>query len=132
MSSPYEELKAITDAVYGEKRTEWTKDVLALLARNGIRERQDDGQLYEMHFSVCQSQENTLIVGLRYQKRDGSLTEDAFEFQPGKQKIVKHYRGKIEKVHREYKGTHKASPTHPAASARRPVRPRGVPGLPGS
>jgi len=113
VGNPYEELKAISDAVYAGERTAWGQDVLALLGRNGIRPRGDDGTLHKVTFSVAKEPDmDTLVVGLRYQKRDGSFTEDTFVFQPGKE-IVKCYGTKIERLLPEYKGTHKAPPTNP-------------------
>jgi len=49
-----------------------------------------------------------LVIGLRYIKKDGSFTEDLFEFQSLKPNdISKYYKGKYENKRTEYRGTHK-------------------------
>ena len=102
----YSELKAITDSVYSGIRDKWAKDVIDILKNHNIKLRQKDGELYSVNFSIPKSKSNCILVGLRYLKNDRSYTEDHFLFEKDKI-IVTFYKGKLEKVFEEYKGTHK-------------------------
>ncbi len=105
----YAELKAITDEVYATGNPGWSHKILALLEKHGIRPRQKDGALHRVTFSIAKSQTETFVVGLRYQKRDSTFTEDTFIFIPGKP-IEGPCRTQIEKLLPEYKDTHKFQP----------------------
>jgi hypothetical protein len=108
--TPFEELKAIMDRAYETPERDFAIKVLALLKKNGIQQRQDDGKLVAVTFSIATSGEpDTFVVGLRYRKRDQSFTEDTFIFTPGNT-IVRCYGKKIESIHPEYEGTHKQQP----------------------
>lgn len=80
-----------------------------ILREHGIRLRQQDGELMQINFSLPRSHSG-LVLGLRYRKRDRSLTEDHFLCtQSGDVlRIEKYYRGDLEDALREYLGTHKA------------------------
>lgn len=116
---PYDEVEAVSDAVYAGKRVkaEALADMLALLQKHGIRLRQVDGTLCGVTFSVAQQRPDapeTLVVGLRYKKRRDGFSEDTFRFTQGADVIQRCYGKKVEKVLPEYEGTHKSPP--PASS----------------
>lgn len=106
MSTSYRELKTITDAVYAGSKDSWAKDVLNILQKNSIKLRQKDGKLHSVNISIPKSKSNCILVGIRYIKGDSTLAEDHFLFDLHKS-IVAFYKGKIEKVLLEYKGSHK-------------------------
>jgi len=106
MDNSYDELKNITDEMYSGKRQKFAADVLKLLFKYGIKIRQKDGRLYQVNISIPKSRGHSILVGLRYIKKDETFTEDHFLFEKGKP-INKFYKGKIELVLPEYKGTHK-------------------------
>jgi len=58
---------------------------------------------------VPKSMKDALVLGIRYQKKGGTFSEDLFLFRKGKP-IQKGYRGELEKIVPEYKGTHKGKP----------------------
>lgn len=80
-----------------------------LLDKHGVSLRNKDGQLHEVTFSVPKSVSDALVLGIRYQKKDKTFSEDLFLFQKGKP-IKNGYRGELEKILPEYKETHKGSP----------------------
>lgn len=104
--SSYLELKAITDAVYAGTKDKWAKGVIDILQKHNINLRQKDGRLYSVNVSIPMSKSNCILVGLRYIKIDKTFTEDHFLFEENKP-IVAFYKGKLEKIVGEYKGTHK-------------------------
>jgi hypothetical protein len=105
----YRDFKSITDKYY----TDWIMPDFAvfevLLNKYGVRLRNKDGDAKYATFSVPISKQDALVLGIRYTKIDGSWTEDLFLFELGKP-IVAGYKGRLEKIIPEYKGTHKASP----------------------
>ncbi|MFO0862831.1 MAG: hypothetical protein U0516_03865 [Candidatus Saccharibacteria bacterium] len=102
----YQRLKAITDAVYSGSKTDYGKDVLALLKSFNISPRQDDGQLKAVNISIPSSISDSIVVGLRYVKKDGTDTEDHFLFRKG-ENLRAFYKDGFEKYAREYAGAHK-------------------------
>lgn len=110
MDQSYVELKKITDRVYEtlaqDQQIDFTTDVTNLLGRYGINLRQRDDILHQVNISIPTSVNNAVVVGLRYIKKDGSKTEDLFLFQQN-QSIIKGYKGRLEKIIKEYSGTHK-------------------------
>lgn len=107
MISPYDELKTISDAVYARERESWGSDALAVLKQAGIGLRDKDGKLVEMNFSI--PEDDCFVLGLRYEKNDGTDTEDHFVFRKGINRVESFYKGKLEKIFTEYKGTHKSA-----------------------
>jgi len=105
----YEEFKSITDKYYTDWQMPQIDVLIELLKQHGIELRKKDNQLYEATFSVPKSLSDALVLGMRYRKDDGTFSEDLFLFQKGKP-IRKGYRGKLEKIIPEYKGTHKGGP----------------------
>jgi hypothetical protein len=107
MDTSFEELKAITDAIYsGNIPADFHDQIIALLDSHGIGIRQDDGTDPKVTISHPTSLPGSMVVGLRYTKEDGSKTEDLFLFQPN-QPIQPHYRGRLERIFPEYAGSHK-------------------------
>lgn len=104
----YDEYKAITDQYYTNGQMPAAQVFIDLLARNGIGLRRDDGNFHEATFSVPQTEEG-LVLGMRYEKRDGTHSEDLFLFRPGKP-ILPGYKGGLEKIFPEYRDTHKGKP----------------------
>ena len=54
------------------------REILGLLLRQGIRIRQQDGELMQINLSVPTSTQDTFVIGLRYLKKDKTYTEDHF------------------------------------------------------
>ncbi len=88
-------------------------EIRAHLSHQGIRMRQDDGELRQITLSKPTTNGNSLVIGLRYMKRDGMYTEDHFscrrdwEASSGTLEIERHYKGQLEFQLPEYRGTHK-------------------------
>ena len=82
--------------------------VRIVLSQHNIRLRQDDGYLVQINFSLPQSHSG-LVLGLRYRKRDGTLTEDHFLCVDGPEgvEITPYYTAALEELLAEYRGTHK-------------------------
>lgn len=106
VDTSYLDLKAITDAVYSRSKGKWAKEVVDILQKNNIKLRQKDGKLHSVNISIPNSESNCILVGTRYIKINNTFTEDHFLFEENKP-IVAFYKGKLEKVLVEYKGTHK-------------------------
>jgi len=109
MENSYEEFKAITDKYYTDWQIPGIDIFIALLDRHIIKLRKKDGELHEATFSVPKSMGDALVLGLRYQKKDRTFSEDLFLFRKGKP-IQRGYRGELEKIVPEYRGTHKGGP----------------------
>ena len=109
MDNSYIEFKAITDKYYTDWQMPSINIFSKLLSRYGINLRQKDGVLHEATFSVAKSMPYALVLGIRYQKKDGSFSEDLFLFHKDKQ-IQQGYKGKLEKIIPEYIGSHKGKP----------------------
>jgi hypothetical protein len=107
MHDPFEKLKAITDVVYsGNPPPNFHEKIVNLLAEYGIKIRQDDGSDPKITISHPTSLPGGMVIGLRYVKKDGTKSEDLFVFQHG-QSIKAFYKGSLEKLFPEYKGSHK-------------------------
>ncbi|MCU7932060.1 MAG: hypothetical protein KZQ90_14760 [Candidatus Thiodiazotropha sp. (ex Codakia rugifera)] len=106
MDSKYETIKKLHHKVNCGGNAELLKDALSLLENWGINRRTDDGVLYQINIS--KSENGIFVVGLRYIKSDKTFTEDIFVFTSQKPNDVsKYYKGKYERINKEYKGTHK-------------------------
>lgn len=109
MNTSFDELKLITDSIYSgivPSRVEFHDQIVDILSRNGIKVRQNDGENPKVTVSHPSSQPESMVVGLRYKKKDGTKSEDLFLFEKDK-KIEPYYRGKLEKIFPEYKNSHK-------------------------
>ena len=87
-------------------------EVLHLLSEQDIKLRADNGELKQITISKPTTLRDSFVIGLRYSKRDGKLTEDHFlcrnqESSLEPVEIERHYKGKLERELPEYKGTHK-------------------------
>ena len=106
MSDPYSDLEDIWNRHRGGDKAITEKDILALLESQGIRIRRDDGDLKQLTVSKPTSVTSAFVIGLRYDKRDGTQTEDHFAFEKGRP-VERHYRATLERKWPEYRGTHK-------------------------
>jgi len=107
MDASFNELKLITDQVYsGNPPTHFHQKTLDILANHGIKLRQKDGSNPKVTISYPINLPGSMVVGLRYTKKNGTKTEDHFLFQHG-QIIERCYGKRLEKLLPEYKGTHK-------------------------
>ncbi len=112
MDTSYDDLKIIMDHQYsvrektGKPTPDFNELIVDLLFGHGIKLRQKDGTNPRVTFSISTSIANAFVVGVRYTKENGSKTEDLFLFRKN-QPITKGYKGKLEQVLPEYKGTHK-------------------------
>lgn len=107
MDTSFDELKIITDQVYsGNPSADFHQRIVNLLANHRIRLRQKDGSNPNVTISHPTSLPGSMVIGLRYTKRDGTKTEDHFLFRPGRA-IERCYGKKLEELLLEYKGVHK-------------------------
>ncbi len=106
MSDTYADVEAIWNRHISGDQSKTKDDVVALLARQGVRLRQDDGELRQVTVSKPTSVANAFVIGLRYHKNDGSQSEDLVLVEKGRP-IEPHYRGSLERKLPEYQGTHK-------------------------
>lgn len=106
---PFEQLRNIVDKIHlvGTEKSYARQDVLNLLYNSGIKLRNKDGDLKIVTISTPTSETDCYVIGLRYKKKDMTYTEDCFIVRKGRQKITAHYKGDIETIFPEYKGTHK-------------------------
>lgn len=113
MNDAYLLLESIWKRRLGGEVVDIEREVLGLLSRQGIKIRQDDGELKQINLSIPTSTENAFVIGLRYIKRDGTYTEDHFlcqkDIEPSTKRleIEPHYRGRLEFKLPEYRDTHK-------------------------
>lgn len=110
MDTSYTDFKAITDQYYTDGKEPSLQVFINLLTKYGIRLREKDGTLHEGTFSVPKTESDALVLGMRYEKNDGTFSEDLFLFRKD-QPIERGYKGAIERILPEYKGTHKRTPT---------------------
>ena len=86
------------------------QEILDLLKDQGIRIRQDDGELRQLTLSKPTSVNSGFVIGLRYDKKHGTQTEDLFPVERGRP-IKGYYKGSLQTQWPEYKGTHKQQVT---------------------
>lgn len=106
MSDAYADLEAIWNRHISGDPSNTARAVIALLEGQGIRLRQDDGELRHVTISRPTSVASAFVIGLRYDKKDGTQSEDLFSVEKGRS-IEPHYRGALERKWPEYRGTHK-------------------------
>lgn len=105
----YEQVKSIRDRAVESHDANVLREVPGMLNRWGIKCREKDGQLLWTNLSVPKSVGETITIGLRYKKQDGTLTEDIFELDKNKPEVLTpYYLGQYEKVRPEYHGAHKS------------------------
>lgn len=106
MESKYKIIKELHRRTCETGQAVILKGIPSLLESWGSKLRTDDGELYQVNIS--NPEQSILVVGLRYKKKDGSLTEDIFEFNAlCPNEISKYYKDKYERKRTEYKDTHK-------------------------
>ena len=105
----YEQVKSVHDRAVESHDATALREIPTMLNRWGIKCREKDGQLLWTNLSVPTSIGDTITIGLRYKKQDGTLTEDIFELNKTKPEVVTpYYLGKYQGVRAEYHGTHKS------------------------
>lgn len=106
MKSKYEIIEELHRRARESGDAEVLKAIPGLLVSWCIKLRTDDGELYQVNLS--NPEQGIFVVGLRYKKKDGSLTEDIFEFDASSpNEISKYCKGRYERERKEYGGTHK-------------------------
>lgn len=101
----YDELRAITDGVYGGKleKAEAFKRAYVLLDKCGVRLRDKDG--IDPVMTLSPPDDNTLVMGVRYLKNNRRTTEDHFIFR--RDTDLYQCKGKeIDKILPQYNGSH--------------------------
>ena len=111
IETSYEEIKAITDGIYGGTLEPQAHLFIEVLNKHGIQLRDKDGKFLELTYSIPTSVANSILIGIRYVKDDGTHTEDHFLFEQNKS-IRSFYKNQIEKVLPEYTGMHKRQIPH--------------------
>lgn len=106
MKDVFTELEGLWSRHIHGDRKDMGQEILDLLKDQGIRIRQDDGELRQVTLSKPTSVNSGFVVGLRYDKRDGTQTEDLFPVEKGRP-IQGYYKGSLQKQWPEYQGTHK-------------------------
>jgi hypothetical protein len=103
---PFFELQAIWNRHIAGDKSRTASDVVALLYIHGIRLRLCDGYLRQLTVSIPTSVCSGYAIGVRYEKKDGSHTEDLFAVEPARR--IRHYpKGALQREWPEYKNTHK-------------------------
>ena len=85
MKDAFAEVESIWTRCIETAQKKFDTDILALLKDQGIRIRQDDGDLKQLTLSKPTSVNSGFVIGLRYIKKDGSHTEDLFSVEQGQQ-----------------------------------------------
>lgn len=124
MNSAYSTLSSVLVAFVGKELVDPGAAVLQLLADNDIKPRNKDGALLRITVSRPVSDPTAFAVGLRYEKRDGTLTEDLFGLDRTLG-IIKNEHGSLERMWPEYTATHKQQ-IHPPVTLDRPASPTAV------
>ena len=111
MKNAFSDTKSIWEHAIQEDRKNMAQEVVNLLLDHGIRIRQDDDQLRQVTLSKPSTIDSGFVVGLRYDKDDGTQTEDLFRVESG-QSIKPYYKGALQREFPEYRGTHKQQVVH--------------------
>lgn len=106
MKDAFAALERIWNRCVEGARKNMETEILDLLKDQGIRIRQDDGELRQITLSKPSSVDSAFVIGLRYIKRDGTQREDLFPAEKGRP-IEGCYKGSLEKRWPEYRQTHK-------------------------
>ena len=114
MTTKYEQVKNIHKLAVETHDPNELRGIPSLLNDWGFKCREDDGELRWTNLSIPTSVGETITIGLRYTKRDESLTEDLFEISEVDPNVVTpHYQGRYQKLRSEYEGTHKQQDVKP-------------------
>lgn len=122
VNATYTTIKRIWQRHVGGEVVNFDSEIRQLLVQHGITMRQDDGQLKQINISIPTSIEDAFVIGLRYLKRNGKCTEDLFLCPKNlvagitRLQIEPYYKGRLEFILPEYRGTHTQQVTfiHPA------------------
>ena len=106
MKDAFAEIESIWNRCIDVAQKNMETEILDLLRDQGIRIRQDDGQLRQLTLSKPTSVNSGFVIGLRYEKKDGTQAEELFPVEKGL-RITGYYKGSLEKQWPEYSGTHK-------------------------
>src|SRR5882724_9521740 len=106
MKDAFTKLEGIWCRYIEGDRKNMGEEILNLLKDQGIRIRQDDGELRQLTLSKPTSVDTGFVIGLRYDKREGTQTEDLFPVEKGRP-IEGYYKGSLQRQLPEYQGTHK-------------------------
>ncbi len=108
MLTKYEQIKSIHDLAIKSHDANVLKEIQSLLHSWNYKCRKDDGELLWTNTSLPTQIGETIVIGLRYRKKDNSLTEDIFELNSkNPNEVTAYYKGKYQKHCPEYKNTHK-------------------------
>jgi len=108
MTTKYEQIKNIHKIAVETHDTNELRKITSLLNDWGFKCREDDGELLWTNLSIPTSIGETITIGLRYKKKDSTLTEDIFELSEKDPNVVTpYYKGKYQKLRSEYEHTHK-------------------------
>ena len=106
MKTKYETIEDLYRRMRENSDAELLIEIPNLLESFGIKLRKNDGVLHQINISNPEN--GVLAVGLRYKKKDETLTEDVLEFNASNpNEVSKFYKGTYERKRAEYKGTHK-------------------------
>ncbi len=105
----YARLKPITDAAQAGSLKPWSQSVIDLLARYkvNVQRLEDIKAEATLSFPTSIKDHNSMAIGFRYAKSDGSFAEDLFVFIEDVG-LICYYRGSQEVALPEYSGTHHA------------------------
>ena len=108
MTTKYEQVKYVHDYGVETRDPNELRKIPSLPNGWGIKCRKDDGQMLWTNLSIPASVGQTITIGLRYKKRDQTLTEEIFELNKrNPDKVSAYYKGRYQTVRPEYQGTHK-------------------------
>jgi hypothetical protein len=108
----YEQVRSVHDTAVQTHDASGLREIPKILNGCGIRCREDDGRLLSTNLSVPTSVGETITIGLRYEKRDQTLTEDIFEITKNNPNVItSYYKGLYQAKRPEYRGTHKLQNT---------------------
>ena len=106
MTTKYEQIKNIHKIAVETHDPNELRKIPSLLNDWGFKCREDDGELLWTNLSIPTLIGETITIGLRYKKKDATLTEDIFVLnEKDPHVITPYYKGKYQK-HSEYEGTH--------------------------
>ena len=95
MNTGYGQLKNIHERAVETHDANELRKIPSLLNDWGFKCRENDGELLWTNLSLPTSVGETITIGLRYKKQDGTLTEDVFELcEKDPNVVTPYYKGK--------------------------------------
>ena len=114
MNTGYGQLKNIHERAVETHDANELRKIPSLLNDWGFKCRENDGELLWTNLSLPTSVGETITIGLRYKKQDGTLTEDVFELcEKDPNVVTPYYKGKYQILRSEYENTHKQQDVEP-------------------